>query len=266
MFRGVFIAFFVLTNLFCNAQKAQTNTNPVKDDLPSVSISPVDSQNKKSDEKAGEVVETFSDAKNVGVRGKNKIEISMMRKTNYSSDVELKFYSLDGRGDWKLKQKIQLESGSNRLDAKLSDFNNDGLNDLTYVSALAARGANEVRTLFIYDKAKDELIHIKNSEEYPNLLYNRELDCLDSQMFHGTSTTVFVKIEDNTLKEFASVDNGGSTRTVYVIGKDGKEKVLREDKITEDKIYARYKNYNPLKEYTSADLKQKNRKRVRGKL
>ncbi len=54
--------------------------------------------------------------------------------------------------------------------SQLEDFNNDGIKDMTYVSAVAARGANEVRRLFIYDKKRDELVYIKNSEDYPNPL------------------------------------------------------------------------------------------------
>lgn len=258
MYRSIFIALFVLASFGCQSQRAQVSENAVKNEVPSMSNSQANSENKPGDENTNALVETFTDDKNIGVKGKNKIEISMIRKSENLSDVELKFYSSDENNKWKLNQKIQLESGSNRLDTKLSDFNNDGLNDLTFVSALAARGANEVRTLLIYDKAENKLIHIKNSEDYPNMLYNKELDCIDSMMFHGTSTTVFVKIEGDMLKEFARVGNDGSTRTVYLVGKDGQEKVLRKDKITEDNIYTRYKSFDPLKEYTDADFKQRN--------
>jgi hypothetical protein len=53
----------------------------------------------------------------------------------------------------------------------LADFNNDGFKDVTYMSAEAARGANEIRRLFMYNREKDQLVYIKNSDQYPNLEY-----------------------------------------------------------------------------------------------
>lgn len=267
MYRSIFIALFVLTSFACQSQRAQISENTVKTDVPSLSNSQANSENKLSDDNTNELVETFTDDENIGVKGKNKIEVNnykradadnrnQIRNTNVA---EIKFYSLDANKQWILKQKFEFDKDDILgCDPQVEDFNNDGFKDITYVSTVAARGANEVRRLFVYDKQKDEFIYIKNSEDYPNMLYNRELNCIDSMMIHGTSTTVFVKIEGDLLKEFARVGNDGSTRTVRVIGKDGQEKLLRKDKITEDEIYIRYKNFNPLKEYTDADFKQTN--------
>ena len=91
------------------------------------------------------------------------------------------------------------------MDPELSDFNNDGLNDMTYISAVAARGANEVRRLFIYNKSNDRLMMIENSDDYPNLRYNKRLNCLDAFLVYGGCSTVFLRIEGDSLKEFACV-------------------------------------------------------------
>lgn len=251
-----FIGLFVLTVCACQSQPAQVADNSLKNELPSASNFPVEQKNERKDKNLNELTETFSDEKNVGARGKNKIEISLTKKTDYSSDVELKFYSLGGDNKWKLKQKTQLQSGSNRLDIKLSDFNNDGLNDLTYISDLAARGANEIRTLFIYDKSKDELVHIKNSEEYPNLFYNKTLNCLDAQRFYGGTATDFAKIEGDILKTFAVVETVGEERKVYTVDKNGERKLLRTDKVSANQLFERYKTFDPPRIYTARELER----------
>lgn len=254
MYLYIFTGFLILANLACQSQQAQPVDNSVKNDLPSV----LNSRNEPSEKKTDELVESFSDAEKIGVPRKNKIEISNYKKSKRNLAV-IKFYSLGENNEWKLKQNFEFEKDDlTGCDPQISDFNNDGLKDVTYVSDVAARGANEVRKLFIYDKKKDELVYIKNSEEYPNMLYDKNLNCLNSFMIHGTSTTVFLKIEGDKLREFARVGNDGFARTVYLINKSGKEKVLRKDKITVDDIYTRYKTFSPLTAYTEEDLKQAN--------
>ena len=152
------------------------------------------------------IKEFFTDSLNIGRRSFNKIELSRYRTAADSNYVVIKFYSKQG-GSWKLRNEFHFEKdGVADCDTKLSDFNNDGLDDMTYVSAIAARGANEVRRLFIYDKNKDRLVLMKNSEQYPNMLYNRELNCIDAFLVYGGCSTVFLKINADSLKEFANVE------------------------------------------------------------
>ena len=77
--------------------------------------------------------------------------------------------------------------------------------------------------------------------------YNKILDCIDSQAITGSSFTSFLKIDGDLLKEFARVEtsNTDNSRYVYLIDKNGKEKLLRKDKISEDELYDRYKTFNP---------------------
>lgn len=196
-----------------------------------------------------ELVEFFSDESKIGRPHKNKVEISEFKKPDRKLFAIIKFFVLDENKNWKLKQTFEFEKNTGRgCEPKLEDFNNDRLKDLTCISLEAARGANEVRRLYIYDKNKDELIYIKNSEDYPNMVYNKELDCIDAWLFHGGATQLFLRIEGDVLKEFAGIDNS-TRRTIWVIDKNGKEKTIRDDKIGDEDIYIRYKNFNPLKRY-----------------
>lgn len=87
-------------------------------------------------------------------------------------------------------------------------------------------------------------MYITNSDDYPNLGYNKRLHCFDAWMVHGASTTVFLKLEGDTLKQFASVDTG-LERVVSVIGKDGTERVISRKKMRLDDVYTRYTSFDP---------------------
>ena len=194
-----------------------------------------------------EIIEVFSDSLNIGEKGKCKIEIVKHRVLD-DTYLIVKFYTKGPKYWYHQNTYLYETTALMGLEPNISDFNNDNLNDITIVSAAAARGANEVRRLFIYDKKEKQLISIVNSEEYPNILYNSELDCIDAFLVHGGSTTVFARIEGDSLKEFASINNDNS-RTVYEIDSIGNRKLIRRDTIIDsDDVYIRYKNYKPLKE------------------
>ncbi len=249
MYSYIFICFLILTTASCQNQQYKISNEIVETNTNSI----VAAKPEETSADTNELVEFFSDDSKIGSRHKNKIEISNFKKTDdnipNSNLVVIKFYSLYAGKQWKLKQTFEFEKdGIGDCDPKLEDFNNDGYKDMTYISADGARGANELRRLFIYDKKKDELVYIKNSENYPNMLYNKKLDCIDAWLFYGGTSTVFLKIDGDSLKEFASVSDYDGIRTINFIDKDGKEKLLRKDKIKEAG-FARYKNFNPLEEY-----------------
>ncbi len=190
--------------------------------------------------------EIFIDSLTIGRKKFNKVEVLKYRGTD-SNYVDIKFYTKK-TATWKLNQKIHfLKDGITGCDTKFSDFNNDGLNDMTIESSVAARGANEVRRLFIYDKSVDKLIEIKNSENYPNMLYNKSLNCIDAFLVYGGSSTVFLRISNDSLIEFASVEAMNGV-TVREFDKNGKEKIIFQD-TTNKADYIRFKTYKPLKEY-----------------
>jgi hypothetical protein len=146
-----------------------------------------------------------------------------------------------------LRQTLEFDDDAlAEADLQFADFNNDGFKDVTFVSGTAARGANEIRTLLIYDKSEDALVHVENSREYPNLEYNKTLNCIDSWMFHGATTTVFLKLERDRLREFARV-NTGSEIVVDLIDQKGESKTILRKKMKEDHVYTRFWNFHPLK-------------------
>ena len=196
-----------------------------------------------------EIIETFVDSLNIGEKGKNKVEL-IKHSVFDDTYVIVKFYrkaTVPNRW-YNANTYIVQCNAMQGLVPNITDFNNDNFNDITFISAQAARGANEVRRLFIYDDYERALISIVNSEDYPNMRYNKELNCIDAFLFHGGTSTVFARIKGDSLKEFASVHND-SHRKVYEVDKFGKDKLLRRDKIKPEKVYIRYINYKPLKAY-----------------
>ena len=196
-----------------------------------------------------EIIETFVDSLNIGEKGKNKVELIKHRVFD-DTYVIVKFYrkaTVPNRWYNANTYIVQCNAMQGLL-PNITDFNNDNFNDITFISAQAARGANEVRRLFVYDDYERALTSIVNSEDYPNMLYNKELNCIDAFLFHGGTSTVFARIKGDSLKEFASVHNE-SHRTVYEVDKFGKDKLLRRDKINPEDVYIRYINYKPLKAY-----------------
>lgn len=197
-----------------------------------------------------EIIETFVDSLNIGEKGKNKIELIKHRVFD-DTYVIVKFYRKSSApSNWSIQNTYMYEcTALLDLNANIIDYNNDKFNDISFISTQAARSANEVRRLFVYDAYNKELISIVNSESYPNMLYNKELNCIDAFLIHGGSSTVFAKIKGDSLKEFASIHND-SHRTVYEIDESGKEKLIRKDKINPEDVYIRYINFKPLKEYS----------------
>ncbi|WP_162996581.1 hypothetical protein [Mucilaginibacter celer] len=207
----------------------------------------------KSSIKAGqlhvqpELLESFTDSLNIGRKGRNKFELN--RYTITDSNYVIIRFSAKQNNKWIIKNEFHFpKDGFADCDPQISDFNKDGLNDITYVSAVAARGANEIRTLLIYNKKTDALVYIKNSANFPNMLYNQELNCIDALLVSGCNTTVFLKLEADSLRQFAGVDQCDSL-VVSVYDKTGNRKVISK-KPTDRDNFSRFKNYRPLKEYT----------------
>jgi len=198
------------------------------------------------------IIETFVDSLNIGVKGKCKVELIKHRVYD-DIFVIINFYikrrnTTKGPEHWMNENTYSYETTAMReFEPVISDFNNDNFNDITFISDIAARGANEVRRLFIYDSQNKNLVSIVNSEDYPNMLYNKTLDCIDAFLVYGGCSTVFLNIEGDSLKKFASVElMDGLTVTTY--DKNGAGKIIKEDK-TNKAGYIRYQNFNPLIEY-----------------
>ena len=200
------------------------------------------------------IIESFVDSLNIGEKGKCKIELIKHRVYD-DIFVIIKFY-IKGRNTtkeaeyWMNTNTYSYETTAMMgFEPVISDFNNDNFNDITFISGTAARGANEVRRLFICDNQNKNLVSIVNSEDYPNMLYNKKLDCIDAFLVYGGCSTIFLNIEGDSLKKFASVELSDGL-TVKTYDKNGNDKIIKEDK-TNKAGYIRYQNYNPLIEYNS---------------
>lgn len=190
--------------------------------------------------------EIYHDSLNIGVKGKYRYELKKYRKD--STYVVLHFFERR-KGKWIQKQYFKFhKDGILDCDPSVEDLNNDGFNDFSYRSAAAARSANEIRKLFIFNHKTGTFIYIKNSEEYPNIKYNEKLKCLDAFSVYAGTTSSFLKINKDSLKEFAAVDLFDNTITVREINDSGVEKIICKDK-AEDCCYIRYKNFQPLEKY-----------------
>lgn len=199
-------------------------------------------------ESIGKVLEeAFTDSTQVGTKGKFKLIVNQFR-TDDSTYVEINLFE-KRNNKWIIQQNLEyLKDGVTNCEPELKDFNNDGFNDLTFKSSVAARGANEIRKLLIFNPSKKEFVLMKNSDHYPNLQYNELLNCVDAWLVYGGSSTVFLKIEKDSLREFAGVSLDNNDREIYIVDKKGKHKTVKKEIVKDLEVYTRYKNYNPLTE------------------
>jgi len=243
---------FLTTLLSCNSKQVTQNSIENTDSIKISNKVDINVDEQNANATPTEIIETFVDSLNIGRKGKCKIELIKHRVYD-DIYIIIKFY-IKGKittkdpETWINQNSYSYETNAIMdFEPNLSDFNNDNFNDLTFISETAARGANEVRRLFIYDDKKQELISMVNSQDYPNMLYNKELQCIDAFLVYGGSSTVFLRIKGDSLKEFASVEAFEGI-TIREFDKNGKEKIIYQD--TANKAsYIRFKTYKPLKEY-----------------
>lgn len=102
-----------------------------------------------------ENLEVFTDESRIGRARKNKVEIRCSSRQE-GTHTEIRFYSRAAGKEWVQKQLFEFEKLDGLpCDPIVKDFNDDGVKDLTYQSGEAARGSNDIRKLFIYDKTRD---------------------------------------------------------------------------------------------------------------
>jgi len=199
----------------------------------------------EAESNAPEQTNPFIDSVSIGKDGYFKIEIEAMRLGDYDDSLFIRLLK-QKKNEWCLIQKLSIYSDAMAyFSPNFEDFNNDGWNDLTLWTGDAARGANEVRTLFIFDPKKERFIHVLNSENYPNIGYNALLDCIDAWLVYGGSSTVFLRLEGDSLREFAEVAHDDLSRTVTLIDEKGNRTELESTQPKED-CYTRYCNYDPV--------------------
>lgn len=240
-----FLMPFLLFLLSCTSDKKdQRNLNSEKADYK------VDQNKIRPSEildKFVDTLEVFSDSLLFGQKKKNKITITKISNQD-STFTTVQLFTKKGL-NWEVNDEICISSSAiPNLDVSISDFNADGFPDLLFTSGESARGANVVQTLMLYEPKKQKLRWIKNSELFPNLMYNKELKCVDALIFTGGLTTVFLRLEKDSLIEFAEVDQRDDRITVKKVNANGQEKEIKNIKNKGFSDMTRFINFDPLKE------------------
>lgn len=206
---------------------------------------PVEDQSTSIVEDTVKLVEYSVDSINVGRKGYNKVELSGFRGSE-GCFVILKFYTKSSDNQWVLRQQLQKPKQCIDSDMEIADFNNDAYGDVIYGIAYGARSANYMQHLFIYQKDADSLLFLKNSDDYANLLYNQEMDCVDAFHVYGGCATLFLKIKGDSLKRFASIEVFNDELTVAEYDESDQETIIRHE-TNREFAWTRFSNYKPLK-------------------
>lgn len=191
-----------------------------------------------------DTIEHFTDSINFGLKHKNKIEIY---KIGTEENTIAKIYLFEIKKDkWSLKDSLTLDAERiNNLNPEIIDFNNDNFKDIVFTTGMAARGGNVIQTLILYSTEKESLLWIKNSENFPNLMYNEKLDCIDALILTGGQKTSFLKIKNDSLEEFAYVDQSDGRILAKILDANGKWKEIENIK-DDPKNFDRFINFNPI--------------------
>ncbi|WP_278551166.1 XAC2610-related protein [Elizabethkingia bruuniana] len=195
----------------------------------------------------GQNTEFFSDSKTVIKPGKYKINVTQ-KSSKSESVVVFNLFRKSGN-KWSI---IQSGSFRKQTDFPLfvttnEDLNNDGYNDLKISYAQAARGANEIEKLFIFNPKTEKLTEIINSQEYPNLHYNARRNCITSYMFYGGNATYFLHIKQNRLEGFGKVEFSNDSIYSYKI-KNKKEILLKKEAYKSNDGAVFFSNFDPVEE------------------
>jgi hypothetical protein len=197
---------------------------------------------------ADEYIEFFADSTSIGIKGQNKVTLSKYIIKD-SCFTEVKFYA-KSNNIWRFRSQytfgdIAEPTKFHSTFPEVGDYNKDGLQDFVYTYCYGARATNAIKHLFIYDKDGRTLKYVKNSEDYPNLWVNDELHCINSDAYYGGCCSHFLKIDGDSLKEFANVELYDDS--IYVREYDNEGKAILIYKDSTSKPYPTFfKSYNPL--------------------
>ncbi len=179
-------------------------------------------------------------------KGEYRLKIKQQR-FDEKAVVMFKLYQKTKVGFWKNIQTTTFEKGDIGLTVDDSeDLNNDGYRDLKISCAAAGRGANSLEVLFIFNPKNEKLEKIVNSCEYPNLHYNEVKNCVVSYSFYGGSSTHFLRLVGNRLKEIGRVDWDTEFATSYRIT-DGNEILLKKIPYKSEDAAVFFDDFDPIK-------------------
>ncbi len=244
----VIISFIILVSCIqkkpSKELKSQTNASTVT--TPTETINKASENIEDLNSFVPTLIEKYIDSLSFGNKYKLTIELNQLFEDEYF--VNIKFYKL-GNQIWNNVQEFNVEKDPiTGLEVIIADFNEDGYNDFSFQNGVTARGANELRTHFLFDSNGEKLNLIKNSNEYPNLRFNPDLKCYDSWLVYGGSSTLFLRLENDLLTEFAGVDCNEIIEA-YTIDKNRKRQIISSDSLNCENRHRRYLNYAPLIEW-----------------
>ncbi|WP_300670236.1 hypothetical protein [Soonwooa sp.] len=188
----------------------------------------------------------FSDSKSVIKNNQYKLDV-VQKSQNDDALVSFSLFKKENK-KWTKLQDYHFKKQNFSLSVDTSeDLNNDGYNDVKISFAQAARGANEVNRLFVFDPKTQKLIDVENSADYPNLHYNKKRNCVTSDIFYGGSATYFLKIKKNKLEPFGKVEYYDDSISSYkIVG--GKEILLKKEAYHSDDGATFFSNFDPIEE------------------
>lgn len=230
---------FVSIFISCSGQPAKEPEAAEQPAAPSIADQPVHHP---------DTLYLFEDSISIGRRGWNRVLLTALMADDTSRVADLRFYSKKGN-EWRQRSAYRQEFwGDNDLSPQVLDFNGDGRNDLLYMKGTGARGANVLGDLFIYDQKGDSLVLVRNSDQHPNLYYNRETSSINSWLVAGGNTTLFMRLRGDSLRPFASVYIDDFLVTVDQWDKSGKRETILEDSARKYDFYGRFINFRPLRQ------------------
>lgn len=194
-----------------------------------------------------DTIATLIDSVNVGNKRKNKVCALLLQAKDSVPQIQLLFYAKDKQG-WKLSFSFKEDywHPSQLFKLQFFDFNSDGYKDILYSKGTGVRGGNSIRSMFIYDNKGDSLVYIINSDDYPNLHYNKKTNSINSIILTGSTETFFMRLCENELKPFAKILQEGQKIVVYELGKTGKDSIILVDSTTKYGEIELFNNYKPL--------------------
>lgn len=121
------------------------------------------------------------------------------------------------------------------------DYNNDGFYDYSFKSVTAARGANEIRRVFLFKPELNKFVELSNAQKYPNLTYNKSMQCLSGYAVYAGTMQSFLHIKHDSLVRFLDVEHHRFVRTVRKF--DGEKfHVLSKDSLGNDVGFPYYES------------------------
>lgn len=253
----IFLAMSLLLSLYACKHDESKATNHKDNGGSTTELSDEFNANEDNTYPSTEIIELFIDSTSIGDKGKCKVELILHRVYN-DHFVIIKFYVKEttgkASGRWMQSDMYYYEGSSTEgLSPIITDFNNDGYNDITYRYGDAARGGNLVCRLFVYDVENGELKSIVNSEEYPNLEYNKKLDCIEGVTYTGSVSTKYLRIVGDSLRLIGEIYYFNEHSGIFKYIQNGKvvEHTIKGD----DDLNRRLKEFKPQKIYSVAELK-----------